>query len=57
MIEARGVVKRFGPRTILRGVDISVATGETLVIIGGSGCGKSTFLKCVVGLLHPDGGS
>jgi len=57
MIEAKGVVKRFGARTILRGVDISVATGETMVIIGGSGCGKSTFLKCVVGLLHPDAGA
>ncbi|HVA65618.1 MAG TPA: ABC transporter ATP-binding protein, partial [Elusimicrobiota bacterium] len=57
MIEAKGVVKRFGARTILRGVDISVAAGETMVIIGGSGCGKSTFLKCVVGLLRPDEGS
>jgi len=57
VIEAKGVVKRFGARTILRGVDISVAAGETMVIIGGSGCGKSTFLKCVVGLLRPDEGS
>ena len=56
MIDAWGVVKRFGPRTILRGIDLRVETGETLVIIGGSGCGKSTFLKCVIGLHHPDDG-
>ena len=56
MIDAEGVVKRFGPRTILRGIDLRVETGETLVIIGGSGCGKSTFLKCVIGLHHPDDG-
>ena len=56
MIDAYEVVKSFGPRTILRGIDLRVETGETLVIIGGSGCGKSTFLKCVIGLHHPDGG-
>ncbi|MEK7232210.1 MAG: ABC transporter ATP-binding protein [Elusimicrobiota bacterium] len=56
MIEAEGVIKSFGPRAILRGVDLHVETGETLVIIGGSGCGKSTFLKCVIGLHHPDEG-
>jgi len=57
MIEAAGVKKSFGPRTILRGIDIHVETGETLVIIGGSGCGKSTFLKCVIGLHAPDAGT
>ena len=56
MIEAKGVVKRFGARTILRGVDLTVEKGETLCIIGGSGCGKSTFLKNVIGLLRPDAG-
>lgn len=57
MIEAKGVVKRFGPRTILRGIDLTVHDGETLVIIGGSGCGKSTFLKCVIGLHPPSEGT
>lgn len=57
MIDAVGVKKRYGARQILRGVDIMVESGETLVIIGGSGCGKSTFLKCVIGLVHPDEGS
>lgn len=57
MIEARGVKKSYGSRAILRGVDLSVQTGETLVIIGGSGSGKSTFLKCVICLTCPEAGS
>ncbi|MBI3563883.1 MAG: ABC transporter ATP-binding protein [Elusimicrobia bacterium] len=57
MIDAAGVIKSFGPRTILRGIDLKVETGETMVIIGGSGCGKSTFLKCVIGLHAPDAGT
>ena len=57
MIDARGVKKAYGPRPILRGVDLVVQDGETLVIIGGSGCGKSTFLKCAIGLVRPDEGS
>jgi phospholipid/cholesterol/gamma-HCH transport system ATP-binding protein len=56
VIEAVDVVKSFPPRTILRGINLKVETGETLVIIGGSGCGKSTFLKCVIGLHHPTSG-
>ena len=47
MIAAKGITKSFGLRPVLRGVDLSVKEGETLVIIGGSGCGKSTFLKCL----------
>ncbi|MBI4676929.1 MAG: ATP-binding cassette domain-containing protein [Elusimicrobia bacterium] len=57
MIDAVGVRKGFKGRPVLRGVDIIVEEGETLAIVGGSGCGKSTFLKCVIGLLRPDEGS
>ena len=57
MIEAVGVKKSYPGRPVLRGVDLRVEEGETLAIIGGSGCGKSTFLKCVIGLVRPDEGS
>jgi phospholipid/cholesterol/gamma-HCH transport system ATP-binding protein len=57
MIDARNVKKSFGHRQVLRDIDLIVQTGETLVIIGGSGCGKSTFLKSCIGLVHPDEGS
>ncbi len=56
-IALQGVVKRFGAKTVLDGVDLEVAKGESLVIIGGSGTGKSVMLKCILGLLHPDAGS
>ena len=56
-IEMRGVEKAFGPKQVLRGVDLSVAPGESLVIIGGSGTGKSVMLKSVLGLIEPDAGS
>jgi phospholipid/cholesterol/gamma-HCH transport system ATP-binding protein len=57
MIDAGGVTKSFGPRPILRGIDLRVETGETLVIIGGSGCGKSTLLRHMVGLNTPTAGA
>jgi phospholipid/cholesterol/gamma-HCH transport system ATP-binding protein len=53
----RGLKKAFGPKQVLDGVDLSVAAGESLVIIGGSGTGKSVLLKCILGLLQPDAGS
>ncbi|MEL6316963.1 MAG: ATP-binding cassette domain-containing protein [Pseudomonadota bacterium] len=56
MIELRGVKKRFGSKVVLDGVDLRVERGESLVIIGGSGTGKSVTLKCVLGLLEPDAG-
>jgi phospholipid/cholesterol/gamma-HCH transport system ATP-binding protein len=56
-IEIRGLTKAFGPKKVLNGLDLDVATGESLVVIGGSGSGKSVTLKCVLGLIHPDGGS
>lgn len=56
MIEMIGVKKRFGDREILRGVDIHVKKGETMVILGGSGTGKSVSIRHIVGLLQPDEG-
>lgn len=56
MISLRGVKKSFGDNHVLNGVDVDLAQGESLVIIGGSGTGKSVTLKCILGLLEPDGG-
>ncbi len=56
MIAVRDLHKRIGPQEILRGVDISVGAGETLVIIGRSGGGKSVLLKNIIGLMHPESG-
>jgi phospholipid/cholesterol/gamma-HCH transport system ATP-binding protein len=55
-LHLEGVKKRFGARTVLDGVDIAVAAGQSLVIIGASGQGKSVSLKIAVGLMHPDAG-
>jgi len=55
-IELRGVRKTFGGPPVLAGVDLRVMPGESLVIIGGSGTGKSVTLKCILGILRPDGG-
>ncbi len=57
MIKLNGVKKGFPPKQILQGVDLSVEKGQSLVIIGGSGSGKSVTLKCVIGLMTPDSGS
>jgi phospholipid/cholesterol/gamma-HCH transport system ATP-binding protein len=56
MIAVRDVRKAIDGQQILRGVDLEVATGETLVIIGRSGGGKSVLLKNLIGLMKPDGG-
>src|SRR3546814_10460638 len=55
-IELKGLVKRFGRKTVLDGIDLQVNSGESLVVIGGSGTGKSVMLKCILGLLRPDAG-
>ena len=57
MIELAGVTKSFGSNHVLRGVDLVVPKGESMVIIGGSGTGKSVLLKCVLGLVTPDSGT
>jgi phospholipid/cholesterol/gamma-HCH transport system ATP-binding protein len=56
MIEVRGLAKRIGTQEILRGIDLRVEKGETLVIIGRSGVGKSVLLKHLIGLMQPDAG-
>ena len=55
-LRVRSLTKRLGAQEILRGVDLEVAAGQTLVIIGRSGGGKSVFLKHLIGLLKPDAG-
>lgn len=55
-IETQGLAKAFGQKTVLDGIDLSVAAGESLVVIGGSGTGKSVLLKCIIGLMAPDAG-
>jgi phospholipid/cholesterol/gamma-HCH transport system ATP-binding protein len=56
-ISLRGVTKAFGPKQVLRGIDLDVAAAESVVVIGGSGTGKSVLLKCILGLMRPEAGS
>ncbi len=56
-IRIRGLTHRFGPQEVLRGIDLDIFRGETLVILGTSGGGKSVLLKHLPGLLRPSGGS
>jgi phospholipid/cholesterol/gamma-HCH transport system ATP-binding protein len=55
-IELRGVKKRFGAKVVLDGIDLTLESGSSLVVIGGSGTGKSVTIKCVLGILRPDEG-
>ncbi|NEX45700.1 ABC transporter ATP-binding protein [Pseudotabrizicola algicola] len=57
MISLSKVTKFFGANAVLRGVDLTIPTGKSMVIIGGSGTGKSVLLKCILGLVEPDGGT
>jgi len=57
VLEATGLVKRFGQTEALRGVDVSVRSGEILAVMGPSGSGKSTLLHCLAGILAPDEGT
>ncbi|PCJ41927.1 MAG: ABC transporter ATP-binding protein [Alphaproteobacteria bacterium] len=56
-ISLKGLHKAFGPKVVLDSVNLDVMPGESMVIIGGSGSGKSVTLKCILGLLQPDSGS
>jgi putative ABC transport system ATP-binding protein len=56
-LSARALVKRFGPTVALAGVDLDVAAGESVAVMGPSGSGKSTLLHCLAGILVPDSGT
>jgi len=56
-IKIRGLCKAFGGKQVLDGVDLDVMPGTSVVVIGGSGSGKSVLLKCILGLIEPDAGS
>ncbi len=56
VIDIQGLKKAFGGRPVLRGVDLAVPEGKTVVVLGLSGSGKSTLLKHIIGLLKPDEG-
>lgn len=55
-IELRNVCKAFGSKVVLDNLNLTVGDGESVVVIGGSGTGKSVMLKCILGLLEPDSG-
>jgi phospholipid/cholesterol/gamma-HCH transport system ATP-binding protein len=57
VIRVQGLHKRFGSQPVLRGIDLDIATGEIMVVIGRSGGGKSVLLKHLIGLLRPDAGT
>ncbi len=57
MIELRAVQKAFGANRVLRGVNLTLPRGQSMVVIGGSGTGKSVLLKCILGLVRPDAGT
>ncbi len=56
-IRIRGLTKAFGSKRVLDGIDLEIAQGTSLVVIGASGSGKSVLLKCILGLIEPDAGS
>ena len=56
MIELIDLKKSFGPKKVLTGVNLTVPTGESMVVIGGSGTGKSILIKCILGLVMPTSG-
>jgi phospholipid/cholesterol/gamma-HCH transport system ATP-binding protein len=57
LVEARRLSVRFGRQTVLRDIDLAVPRGETVVVIGESGCGKTVLLKSIIGLVRPTSGA
>ena len=57
VISVRNLTKSFGAQRVLDGINLDVAAGEIMVVMGGSGCGKSTFLRHLIGSIQPDTGS
>ena len=56
-IRLRDVRKSFGEKLVLDGIDLDIMPGTSMVVLGGSGSGKSVLLKCILGLIEPDAGS
>src|SRR5579872_4198441 len=56
-IRIRSLRKSFGEKLVLDGIDLDIDPGTSMVVIGGSGSGKSVLLKCIIGLLQPDAGT
>ena len=56
MISVIGLMKSFGDKKVLQGIDLEIGRGESLMLVGGSGAGKSVFIKHLIGLLQPDEG-
>lgn len=57
LLAARGLFRRFGPSAVLRGVDLDLASGQVLLVLGENGCGKTTLLRLLAGLLRPTAGT
>jgi phospholipid/cholesterol/gamma-HCH transport system ATP-binding protein len=56
-IRLRGLTKAFGDKVVLDGIDLDVAAHSSMVVIGGSGSGKSVLIKCILGVIEPDAGT
>lgn len=56
-LRIRDLKKSFGSKVVLNGIDMDIGNGESVVVIGGSGTGKSVLLKCIIGLMEPDSGT
>jgi ABC-type multidrug transport system ATPase subunit len=56
LVDVRGLVRRFGEREVIRGLDLQLRAGTRTALVGPNGSGKTTFLRCIAGTLTPDGG-